>query len=162
MPQFTPRRSVLESCLVLALLCGTTSFTSANSNVHVSRFWHNHQPLYWPEWNTNGSQTNRGEYAWDSIVLKFNRSYAGSSSQHPENNLEDIFGKDDRRNAYQSGPRNSLSTFDNRGGFALSYSGSLIDNIRQLGGGGHLGYGGGWNDGNSEARNWSTPAGSPR
>ena len=133
-----------------------------NSNVHVSRFWHNHQPLYWPEWNTNGGETNRAEYAWDSIVLKFNRSYDGSSSQHPENNLGDIFGKDDRRNAYQSGPRNSLTSFDDRGGFAMSYSGSLIDNIRQLGGGGHLGYGGDWNSGNTEARQWTTPSGSPR
>lgn len=137
-------------------------YAIANSNVHVSRFWHNHQPLYWPEWNTNGGETNRGEYAWDSISLKFNRSYPGSNSQHPENDLEDIFGKDDRRNAYQSGPRNSLASFDSRGGFALSYSGSLIDNVRQLGGGGHLGYGGGWNQGNTEARGWTTPSGSPR
>jgi hypothetical protein len=65
----------------------------ANGNVHVSRFWHNHQPLYWPEWNTNGSETNRGEYAWDSIVQKSNRSYSGSTAQHPENNLTDIFGR---------------------------------------------------------------------
>ncbi len=139
-----------------------TLSSSANSNVYVARFWHNHQPLYWPEWNTNGDQTNRSEYAWDSISLKFNRSYAGSTSQHPENNLSDIFGKDDRRNAYQSGPRNSLASFDTRGGFALSYSGSLIDNVRQLGGGGHLGYTSGWNDGYKEARGWTTPAGSTR
>lgn len=126
----------------------------ANGNVHVSRFWHNHQPLYWPEWNSNGDQTSRGQYAWDSIVLKSGQNYGGiSPAYHPENNLTDIFGLDDRRAAYQSRPRDALGTFSG-GGFALSYSGSLIDNVRQLGGGGNLGYGGGWWDGNREARGW--------
>ena len=126
----------------------------ANGNVHVSRFWHNHQPIYWPEWNSNGDQNSRVQYAWDSIVLKPGQNYGGiSPSYHHENNLTDIFGLDDRRNAYQSRPRDSLTTFSG-GGFALSYSGSLIDNVRQLGGGGHLGYGGNWNSGNTEARGW--------
>lgn len=151
--------SILLSAVTVATVAPDAT---ANNNVHVSRFWHNHQPLYWPEWNTNGDQTSRVEYAWDSIVLKPHRAYPGSPSQHPENNLGNIFGLDDRRNAYQSGPRNSLTTFDNRGGFAMSYSGSLIDNVRQLGSLGQLGYGGNWNGGNSEARGWTTPSGSPR
>lgn len=147
-------------------LCGllATAFVlataSANQNVYVSRFWHNHQPIYWPEWNTNGGQTSRVEYAWDSIVLKGARSYQGSLSQHPENNLGDIFGLDDRRNAYQSGPRNSLANLPTDAGFAISYSGSLIDNVRQLGSLGQLGYGSGWNNGFREARNWRTKNGS--
>ena len=82
------------------LAFGLSAFFSlsglSNDNVYVSRFWHNHQPLYWPEWNTNGSETNRSEYAWDSIVQKSNRSYSGSTAQHPENNLTDIFDKSDR------------------------------------------------------------------
>ncbi|MBT8045161.1 MAG: hypothetical protein KJO79_09445 [Verrucomicrobiae bacterium] len=134
----------------------------AQATVFVSRMWHNHQPLYWPEWNTNGGETSRVEYAWDSMALKYNRSYAGSASRHPENNLGDIFGKDDRRSAYQGGPRNSLSQVPSEGGFCLSYSGSLIDNIRHLGALGQLGYGSGWADGNREARGWTTPSGSPR
>jgi len=78
------------------------TFALANGNVYVSRFWHNHQPLYWPEWNRNGAQTQRGQYAWDSITLKPSQNYGGiSTSQHPENNLTDIFGLDDRKNAYQ-------------------------------------------------------------
>ena len=126
----------------------------ANGNVHVTRFWHNHQPLYWPEWNSNGSQTERGQYAWDSIVLKPGQNYGGLSPNfHPQNNLTDIFGLDDRRNAYQFRPRDSLSTFSG-GGFALSYSGSLIDNVRQLGGVNQLGYGSNWAQGNREARGW--------
>jgi hypothetical protein len=91
-----------------AVLAAATVLTSAQT-VYVSRMWHNHQPTYWPEWNTNGGQNQPTEYAWDSIVLKSGRSYAGSSAQHPENNLTDIFGVDDRKNAYQSGPRNSLA-----------------------------------------------------
>jgi chitodextrinase len=134
--------------------------THANGNVYVSRFWHNHQPLYWPEWNQNGGQTSRVEYAWDSIVRKSQRSYPGSLAQHPENDLGNIFGLDDRRNAYQSGPRNSLANIPNNGGFAVSYSGSLIDNVRQLGSLGQLGYGSGWNNGYREARNWRTQGGS--
>ncbi|MFM8810230.1 MAG: hypothetical protein ACKOJB_15255, partial [Chthoniobacterales bacterium] len=118
---------------------------------------------YWPEWNRNGSQTNRGQYAWDSIVLKPGQNYGGlSPKQHPENDLEEIFGKDDRRNAYQFGPKNSLQGIDSRGGFGISYSGSLIDNVRQLGSLGQLGYGNNWNQGIRDARGWKTPAGSTR
>ena len=135
-------------------MAGAGNQALGNGNVHVTRFWHNHQPLYWPEWNSNGDQRSRGQYAWDSIVLKPSQNYGGiSPAFHPENNLTDIFGLDDRKNAYQGGPRNSLTTFSG-GGFAMSYSGSLIDNVRQLGGGGHLGYGGGWADGNREAKSW--------
>jgi len=146
------------SSLIGGVALGICSLISveamANGNVHVSRFWHNHQPLYWPEWNSNGSQNERGQIAWDSIVLKPTQNYGGlSPKQHPENNLTDIFGLDDRKSAYQSRPKDSLTTFSG-GGFALSYSGSLIDNVRQLGAGGHLGYGSGWASGNIEARGW--------
>ncbi len=144
------------------LLTFLAAGAASSQTVFVSRMWHNHQPIYWPEWNTNGGQTNRIEYAWDSISLKPHRSYAGSSSQHPENNLTDIFGLDDRKSAYQFRPKDSLAASPNAAGFCLSYSGSLIDNVRQLGGGGHLGYGGNWWDGNRTARGWTTPSGSPR
>lgn len=146
-----PRR-VFFTSLGCLLLAGLAFQAQANGNVHVSRFWHNHQPTYWPEWNSNGSENSRVQYAWDSIVLKPGQNYGGiSPNYHPENDLGNIFGLDDRRNAYQAGPRNSLNTFSG-GGFALSYSGSLIDNVRQLGGGGHLGYGSDWNSGNTQAR----------
>jgi hypothetical protein len=159
------RHKFLPAALLLAGLTAVfgPQQASANGNVYVSRFWHNHQPLYWPEWNRNGAQTERGQYAWDSIVLKPGQNYGGiSPAQHPENNLTDIFGLDDRKSAYQQGPRNSLAGIDSRGGFGVSYSGSLIDNVRQLGGGGHLGYQGNWNAGFREARGWKTPAGSTR
>jgi hypothetical protein len=149
--------------VALSALAMMSNKAEANGNVYVSRFWHNHQPLYWPEWNSNGDQTSRGQYAWDSIVLKPGQNYGGiSPNQHPENDLVEIFGKDDRKNAYQAGPRNSLDAIDTRGGFGISYSGSLIDNVRQLGSVGQLGYGGNWNDGFKEARGWTTPSGSTR
>ena len=148
--------------LLLLSLTGISG-SWANPNVYVSRFWHNHQPIYWPDWNSNGTQTSRVQYAWDSIVLKPGQNYGGlSPAQHPENNLTEIFGINDRVNSYQSGPRNSLAGFNSAGGFAISYSGSLIDNVRQLGSVGQLGYGGGWNNGYKEARGWKTPAGSTR
>jgi len=136
------------ACLLLLL----ASTGAQAQTVYISRMWHNHQPLYWPEWNTKGSQTSRVEYAWDSVTLKPVRSYSGSTSQHPENNLGDIFGLDDRRNAYQFRPKDSVNACAAGTGFCLSYSGSLIDNIRQLGGGGHLGYSGNWNQGNIDAK----------
>ncbi|MBU6181306.1 MAG: hypothetical protein KGR46_00645 [Verrucomicrobia bacterium] len=156
-------RLLIVAIALSITLAGGLPSVSANGNVYVSRFWHNHQPLYWPEWNSNGAQTLRGQYAQDSITLKPGQNYGGiSPKQHPENDLVEIFGKDDRRNAYQFGPKNSVSGIDSRGGFAISYSGSLIDNVRQLGGGGHLGYQGNWNQGIRDARGWKTPAGSTR
>ncbi len=133
----------------------------ANPNVYVTRFWHNHQPIYWPDWNWNGSQTGRVQYAWDSIVLKPSQYY-DTSVQHPENNLSEIFGLDDRRSAYQGRPRDSLASINSAGGFQLSYSGSLIDNVRNLADNNQLGYGSGWWNGNREAKGWTTPSGSRR
>ena len=154
-----PVRLALPAFLALLI----PALTGANDNVHISRFWHNHQPIYWPEWNANGDQNIRVQYAWDSIVLKAGQNYGGlSPKQHPENNLNEIFGINDRVTAYQSGPRNSLANIPNSGGFAISYSGSLIDNVRQLGSVNQLGYGGGWNNGFKESRAWKTPSGSTR
>lgn len=153
---------VVAGCGLLGMALSVTP-ALGNGNVYVTRFWHDHQPIYWPDWNSNGSQNQRVQYAWDSIVLKPGQNFNGlSANQHPENNLTDIFGLDDRRSSYQGRPRDSLQTFGSSGGFAMSYSGSLIDNVRQLGGENQLGYGPGWWDGNRQARTWTTPSGSRR
>ncbi len=133
--------------------------------VHVSRFWHNHQPTYWPEWNANdpGGQNSRVQYAGDSIRLKPSQNYGGlSPNLHPENDLNQIFSVQDRVTSYQGGPRNSLAGLASEAGFAISYSGSLMDGVRQLGANNQLGYGSGWWNGNREARGWFTPSGSRR
>lgn len=123
-------------------------------NVKVSRFWHDHQPIYWPDWSA--SQPNRVQFAQDSIDAK------NGGSAHPDNNLTDIFGHGDRVASYQSGPRNSLANTPSSAGYAISYSGSLIENVRSLGNANNLGYGSGWYSGNREAMGWTTPAGGPR
>ena len=158
----------LSAGLVLA-----TSTAWANPNVYITRFWHNHQPIYWPEWNGNGSQTERVQYAYDTVQLKNAgvQSY-GTGEQHPNNGLagepytaqqdEIIFTKDDRVQAYQGRPRDSLNQINQAGGFAMSYSGSLMANVRSFGQNNSAGYGSGWWDGMREASGWTTPSGSPR
>src|SRR3954470_24244527 len=157
------RISVPLSGIAIFMVCllGSASHAPAQNQVYVSRFWHCHQPIYWPEWNGNGAQTNRYQYAWDSIVLMNAQTY-GTGIGHPDNNLTDIFGLDDRKAAYQGRPRDSLMNVPNEAGFALSYSGSLIDNIRNLAANNQLGYGSGWWDGNRQAKGWTTPLGSRR
>lgn len=147
--------------LGLALAGATAILARGNGNVHVTRFWHNHQPIYWPEWNGNGGETERVQFAWDSIVLKNGQTY-GTGTGHPDNNLTDIFGLPDRVSAYQGRPRDSLSSLSSAAGYAISYSGSLMSDIRNLGANNQLGYGGGWWDGNRQASGWYTPSGSRR
>ena len=145
--------------LSLVVFFTDTPICLSNPNVYVSRFWHNHQPIYWPEWNSN-PEAERVQFAQDSIILKSGQLY-DSGVAHPENDLSSIFSVGDRINAYQSGPRNSLGKV-NSGGYAMSYSGSLMNNVASLGAANSLGYGTGWWDGNRDARNWKTPGGSPK
>lgn len=147
-------RSLPVVVFVALLLLLPPDHVEANNNVHVTRFWHNHQPIYWPEWMGSGGEPDRGQLAWDSIQKKPTQNYGGlSPNLHPQNDLPSIFGTDDRRGAYQDRPKKSLEKFSG-GGFALSYSGSLMDNVRQLAGGGHLGYSGNWNSHNITAKSW--------
>lgn len=154
----TARRLLSTAFLGAAFLIAGCPSDATAAEVRVSRFWHNHQPIYWPEWNSNGSQTERVQFAWDSIVLKDGQGY-DSGTKHPENDLNAIFGVDDRKKAYQDGPRNSLASV-NSGGYAMSYSGSLMNNVQNLAANGQLGYGGNWWGGNREARTWTAPGGS--
>lgn len=130
------------------------------ANVKVSRFWHDHQPIYWPEWNS-APEDQRVQYAKNSLDLKSGQQY-DSATQHPENDLNAIFGVDDRRKSYQNGPRDSLAAVNSSGGYAMSYSGSLMDNVNSFGEANQNGYGSGWWNGNREASGWTTPGGSPR
>lgn len=155
-PFITPHRQILLAGLILS----TLSIASGNSNVHITRFWHNHQPIYWPEWNSGVGQDSRVQYAHDSMRLKPNQNY-GASWNHPHNDLEQIFGLQDRIAAYQGRPRDSVTSIGEAGGMAMSYTGSLIDNIRNLSAN-NWGYGGDWNSGNTQARQWTTTRGGPR
>ncbi|NBS55264.1 hypothetical protein EBT23_06895 [bacterium] len=56
----------------------------SNGNVYVSRFWHNHQPIYWPEWAAS-PQPERVQFAQDSINLKSGQVYdSGAASRAPQ------------------------------------------------------------------------------
>src|SRR6516164_987119 len=96
-------RHSLFAIIGLALLTGSFSSADAQNQVYVSRFWHDHQPIYWPEWNGNGSQTSRYQYAWDSITLANGQTY-GTGSPHPSDNLSSIFSIADRVASYQGRP----------------------------------------------------------
>ena len=115
------------SCFAVLTVLAAAAMPAAASSVKVARFWHNHQPIYWPDWSSEGHV----QFAKDSI---------NNGGAHPANNLTDIFGLHDRVQSYQYGPRNSLAACDSGAGYAISYSGSLIDNVRSLGSAGMLGY----------------------
>src|SRR5438045_169750 len=104
----TPGRRLAVAALSSWLLITLSPVALAQGQVYVSRFWHNHQPIYWPEWNGNGSQNSRVQYAWDSIALQSGQTY-GTGIGHPSDNLSNIFGLDDREAAYQGRPRDSLA-----------------------------------------------------
>jgi hypothetical protein len=153
-------RHIMSGChfrlqSVIFLASALTGF--ASSSLHTTWLWHLHQPIYWPDQRNYG--TDHYEAAWDTIQ----QQDAGRPHPSPEV-LRNIFGLDDRRNAYQSGPRNSLANITGFGkaGVQVSYSGALMENIQSLGGAGQLGYGGGWFNGNREARGWTTSGGKPR
>jgi len=140
---------LLAACALAALAPAALA-----SNVKVARFWHNHQPIYWPDWSS--SEPNRVQYAKDSIDAK------SGGATHPDNNLSDIFGLHDRVQSYQYGPRDSLACCNSSAGYAISYSGSLIENVRSLGNAGYLGYSSDWYSGYRDARSWTDGNGNPR
>ncbi|MFZ9914601.1 MAG: hypothetical protein ACO3IB_04605, partial [Phycisphaerales bacterium] len=87
-----------------ALLAGTVAAALAApataEKTHFTYLWHLEQPIYWPD---RQAGTQRYERAWQSIL----RRDAGAA--HPENDLRQIFGLDDRIAAYQYRPRDTVS-----------------------------------------------------
>lgn len=124
--------------------------------VHFTYLWHMEQPIYWPDQQPTGA--DRYETAWTSIQRK------NAGAFHPENDLNEIFGKPDRVAAYQYRVKDSIDQirWTAEGGAQVSYSGGLIENIASLGNAFQLGYGPGWYNDYRTARNWSTSGGKPR
>ncbi|MEL7472592.1 MAG: GC-type dockerin domain-anchored protein [Planctomycetota bacterium] len=129
---------------------------AAAQTLHFTYLWHMEQPIYWPDQQPIGA--DRYETAWTSIQ----RTDAGATN--PENNLRDIFGKDDRVAAYQYRVKDSIQTISGypEAGAQVSYSGGLIENVRSLGDAFQLGYGSSWYSDYRTARNWATTGGQPR
>ncbi|NLF40506.1 hypothetical protein GX586_13765, partial [bacterium] len=120
-----------------------------------------HQPIYWPR-STSGSG-NGYEKAKDTM------DNAAARGNHPSETLADIFGVDDRKAGYQHRLRDAVAGMGNgiESGAQCTFSGSLMQNIKQLGDAGWNGYAAsganwsGWTR-NGEARTWTTPGGKPR
>ncbi|MCU0772095.1 MAG: hypothetical protein MUE94_10065 [Verrucomicrobia bacterium] len=152
--------------LVIVGACLAAPTQAASTAVHLTYHWHLHQPIYWPETNRFSPQTNRYQFAADSIWLKTTNGgnfYPGSTDKHPRNALvsgdggefDSVFDKADRVAAYQYRGKDSIDTIRTShpdGGASVSYSGALQENIGSLGRANSYGYGSGWNSGYTTAR----------
>ncbi|MBN8596169.1 MAG: hypothetical protein J0L78_00695 [Planctomycetes bacterium] len=147
-----------DICWTMGLLCcaGLAQAASAQSKVQFTYLWHLEQPIYWPDRQPTGF--DRYERVNESRLHK-----AGGAT-HPENNLDEIFGADDRKAVYQFRTRDSVNLirWASKAGAQISYSGGLIENIQSLGGANQLGYSAGWMNPIREARAWTTSGGKPR
>lgn len=144
-------RDALVMSLRAALFAASTAGTaSGQEKLHFTYLWHLEQPIYWPDQKTGSP--DRYEFAWESILRK------DAGAPNPENDLREIFGKDDRVAAYQYRIKDSIDAIDwaPEAGAQVSYSGGLIQNVRSLGLANQLGYTGSWNSSNITARGWRT------
>ncbi|RLD12057.1 MAG: hypothetical protein DRI44_02055, partial [Chlamydiae bacterium] len=125
------------------------------TSVNTTYLWHMHQPIYWPK-STSG-HGNGYEKAKDTM------DNSGGRGGHPTENLGDIFGKDDRKASYQYRLKNSVASMSGRpdAGSQVTMSGSLMQNIDQLGDNNWNGYSPSWTD-NGQGRTWNTSSGKPR
>jgi hypothetical protein len=149
-------RRIIPWCVVaLFLPAGVQADT--NTSVHTTWLWHLHQPVYWPDRRSSG--TDHYENAWDTIQ----QQNAGRSHPAPEV-LSTIFGEADRVNAYQGEPSSTISGLlgQPNAGAQVNYSGALMENVQSLAAASQLGYGSGWTNGNRAARSWTTSGGKPR
>ncbi|MCF8365668.1 MAG: T9SS type A sorting domain-containing protein [Bacteroidales bacterium] len=140
-------------------------FLCANvvGQVHTTYLWHLQQPIYWPEQST----WTPGQYqdVWESQYLKNNGgNIYPDGLAHPLNDLEEIFGKDDRKAVYQWRTKDAVQTLLGLpdAGAQVNYSGCLIENVNSLAVAGQLGYSTGWQNNFQTARNWQTSGGNPR
>ncbi|TNF32067.1 MAG: hypothetical protein EP329_11310 [Deltaproteobacteria bacterium] len=144
----------LAAALVSSLALASFA-TPASAQVHVTWLWHLEQPIYWPAPDASGVRYQR---VWESMQAK------AGGAQHPENDLDEIFGKADRVDAYQGRLKGTIEALLGypEAGAQVSYSGGLAENIASLGEHNALGYGSGWNSAIREAQGWSTSQGTPR
>lgn len=126
--------------------------------VHTSYLWHMDQPVYWADKSKDKPESK--QFVEESNRLKNNGTniYPGSPVAHPTNNLEEIFSKADRVQAYQSSPRNAINSMRDipNAGAQLSISGGLLDNIQSLGAKNQWGYSANWMNSYKEANGWKT------
>lgn len=147
--------------LILFLVC---LFPLQAQKVHTGYLWHMDQPVYWADRSKDKPESK--QYVEESQRLKFNggNMYPGSPVAHPTNDLQDIFSKADRMNAYQFAPRDAVNSIKDlpNSGAQLSISGGLLDNIQSLGLKNQWGYSASWMNPYKEANKLKTSGGFPR
>ncbi len=152
-------RRTLAPLALIALAGSLTPTVAAGGTqpLHITYLWHMEQPIYWPDQQTPGPGiADRYERAWESIAGK------NAGRVNPLNNLNEIFGLDDRKNAYQWRTKNTIDDIDflPEAGAQVSFSGGLIENIQSFIDAGaaasYLGYQSDWNSHLSVARTWQT------
>lgn len=149
--------------LTTLLLCLPCMLLTAQ--VHTTYLWHMDQPVYWGDHSQKDPE--KKQFVKESHDLKSSgkNRYEGSSVSHPTNDLQDIFSKDDRVNAYQTAPRNAINSIrnlNNEAGAQLSISGGLMDNLKSLGDASQWGYRSNWMASYAEAIGWKTAGGFAR
>lgn len=143
----------------LSLLLTTITY----SQVHTTYLWHMHQPIYWGE--ISQADPNRYQLVKESHDLKMNGGNIYSDGlAHPLNNLEEIFSKPDRVNAYQYMPHNAVQSILSYpdAGAQMTYGGSLIENINSLAAVNQWGYSPSWKTDVQTAHSWQTASGHTR
>eukprot|EP00756_Hemistasia_phaeocysticola_P032911 Hpha_TRINITY_DN16436_c0_g16::TRINITY_DN16436_c0_g16_i1::g.164152::m.164152 len=128
--------------------------------VYTTYHWHLQQPIYWPDNATVCEDHSERHYqrAWCS--------YQAQSSQggHPQNNLQDVFGKDDRKAVYQYRMADSIDAATSAGGVdagaSASYAADLIQNVESLAG--QWGYDAGFTSRYKDYRSKTTSGGAPK
>ncbi|MFZ4581142.1 MAG: starch-binding protein [Paludibacter sp.] len=152
----------LTILIAFTLLTKTHQFSA--QKVYTTYLWHMDQPIYWAE--KSKDKLDSKQFVEESHRLKMGggNMYPGSSVAHPTNDLQGIFGLDDRIQAYQTSPRNAISSIKDlpNAGAQLSISAGLMENIQSLGVKNQWGYGSGWMNAYKEAINWKTSGNFPR
>jgi hypothetical protein len=149
--------------ITICFLFVFSTFTIAQK-VHTTYLWHMDQPVYWAE--KSKDKPDSKQFVEESHRLKMGggNMYTGSPIAHPTNDLQGIFALDDRIQAYQTSPRNAVSSIKDlpNAGAQLSISAGLMENIQSLGVKNQWGYGSGWMNAYKEAINWKTSGNFPR
>ncbi len=145
-----PRKDIMRKVLFILLIA---TVALASTNVHSTYLWHMHQPIYWPD-----------ESVW--TPGRYQTAYETLLGNYSQNDLAEIFGKDDRIGDYQWYPRDAVASMLDlpEAGAQVSFAGALIENISSLGDAGWDGgaYGANWTSYYREARSWTNSAGQPR
>ena len=136
----------------------------SGQKVYTTYLWHMDQPVYWGE--KSKDKPDSKQFVEESHRLKMSgqNMYPGSNVAHPTNDLQEIFSKEDRKNAYQWAPKDAVNSISGLpdAGAQLSISAGLLENIQSLGAKNQWGYGSGWMNSYKEVINKKTSGGFPR